>query len=119
LVPLFLRGVRFAFSFSSNSFFSALITACSAQNCSGVRNCHPLSFGLLINDLPSRCTPADSTIHCVCVQCFPFSSPSSFLCSLSAHVIDVIDVIDGKIGNWERNNTTESSWVSCGLLKSK
>ncbi len=23
------------------------------------------------------------------------------------------------IGNWERNNLTESSWVSCGLLKSK
>src|SRR4029077_19851294 len=115
-VSLFLGGVRFAFSCFHHSFFSALITACSAANCSGVRNCHPLSFGLLIKDLPSRCTPADSTIHCVCVQCFPFSSPSPFLCSLSAHVIDVID---GKIGNWERNNTTESSWVSCRLLKSK
>jgi hypothetical protein len=55
LVPLFLRGVGFTFSCSSNSFFCALITACSAANCSGVRNCHPLSFGLLIKDLPSRC----------------------------------------------------------------
>ena len=34
-------GVRFAFSCFHHSFFSALIIACSAANCSGGRNCHP------------------------------------------------------------------------------